>query len=199
MKISESSKKYSETMEIISGGQDKKPALKGRKTSNRRMLEDKTNSSGQVVAQWKKRKQFANVQELEDVQEKVITSVNVQQTRLGSARNSETLGVVKKDLTKILEQETQMCKQGTQTQRQPINVIFPSDVVRSTRDGHLFPREYILPVTRTIDITEKNLANLFPSPNYFEKQNDIRPKMRTILFTWMTEVHLRFMGREVVL
>lgn len=46
---------------------------------------------------------------------------------------------------------------------------------------------------------EKKFADLLPNPDYFLKQTNIRPRMRTILFSWMTEVHMTFELKEVVL
>jgi len=50
-----------------------------------------------------------------------------------------------------------------------------------------------------MDSSEKNSADCFPCPDYFQTQKDLRPRMRTILFAWITEVHLKFEFREVVL
>jgi len=86
-----------------------------------------------------------------------------------------------------------------ETQRPSPNVIFPCDVVRSQRDGHLFSTGYILSMRRSMDTNEKISADCFPCPNYFKTQKDLRPRMRTILFTWITEVHMKFEFREVVL
>jgi len=77
--------------------------------------------------------------------------------------------------------------------------IFSCDVIRCNNDGHLFVLEYILSVARAMGSNEKKSVDLLPNPNYFLKQTNIRPRMRTILFSWMTEVHLQFELKEVVL
>merc|ERR1719233_973153 len=70
---------------------------------------------------------------------------------------------------------------------------------RCKKDRHLFPVEYLLNITEAMVYHEKNSADLFPNPNYFLKQTVIRPWMRAMLYEWMTEVHLKFKMREVVL
>jgi len=84
-------------------------------------------------------------------------------------------------------------------QYQPSKIIFPSDIERCTKNGHLFAREYILPIITSLDSGEKNSAELLPNPNYFSKQINLRPRMRTILFSWLVEVHMKFELREVIL
>lgn len=84
-------------------------------------------------------------------------------------------------------------------QCQPFKVIFPSDIVRCKKDGHLFAREYLLPIITSLDSGENNSAELLPNPNYFSKQIHLRPRMRTILFSWLVEVHIKFELREVIL
>jgi len=85
------------------------------------------------------------------------------------------------------------------TQPSKLNAIFPIDVVRCRRDGHLFSSGYVSAVTKSMNLNESNSADFFPSANYLETQNDIKPRMRKILFAWITEVHLKFELREVVL
>jgi len=89
--------------------------------------------------------------------------------------------------------------QAPEVQCQPSKLIFPSDIVRSKKDGHLFAREYLPPIIRSLDSGEKNSAELLPNPNYFSKQIHLRPRMRTILFSWLVEVHIKFELREVIL
>jgi len=61
--------------------------------------------------------------------------------------------------------------------------LFPCDIERGEKDGHLFSLEYIPPIISAVVSNEKNAVKLFPNPNYFSKQIDLRPRMRTILFT----------------
>jgi len=77
--------------------------------------------------------------------------------------------------------------------------FFASDIVRCREDGHLFNWEYVLSVSRAMVKNEKRFADLLPNPDYFLKQTNIRPRMRTILYSWLTEVHMQFELREVVL
>merc|ERR1719289_341583 len=85
---------------------------------------------------------------------------------------------------------------GDKGETQP---IFSCDIFRCKKDGHLFVLEYVRSVTRALVKNERKSADLLPNPNYFTKQTNIRPSMRTILFAWMTEVHLQFELKEVVL
>jgi len=85
---------------------------------------------------------------------------------------------------------------GDKGETQP---IFSCDIFRCKKDGHLFVLEYVRSVTRALVNNEQKSADLLPNPNYFLKQTNIRPRMRTILFSWMTEVHLQFELKEVVL
>jgi len=77
--------------------------------------------------------------------------------------------------------------------------LFSTDLIRCRDDGHLFTVEYVLSVSRAMVKNEKKFADLLPNPDYFSKQTNIRPRMRTILFSWLTEVHMQFELREVVL
>jgi len=77
--------------------------------------------------------------------------------------------------------------------------IFSLDILRCKKDGHLFVLEYVLAIARTLVWNEKKSVELLPNPHYFLKQTNIRPRMRTILFSWMTEVHMQFELSEVVL
>jgi len=77
--------------------------------------------------------------------------------------------------------------------------LFACDIVKCREDGHLFTWDYVLSVSRAMAKNEKRFAELLPNPDYFLKQTNIRPRMRTILFSWMTEVHMQFELREVVL
>jgi hypothetical protein len=85
------------------------------------------------------------------------------------------------------------------TKEQRAQPLFACDIARCREDGHLFTWEYVVSVSRAMVKNEKRSANLLPNPDYFLKQTNIRPRMRTILFSWMTEVHIQFELREVVL
>jgi len=77
---------------------------------------------------------------------------------------------------------------------------YPSDMRKIDKDGHLFSRDYVKDIAKYLAENEEKCVDLFPDPNYFPRQSDIRPRMRTILFTWMTEVHVKYkMKKEVVL
>jgi len=77
--------------------------------------------------------------------------------------------------------------------------IFSCDILKCKEDGHLFALEYVGPIARASFQNEEKSADLLPDPHYFHKQTNIKPRMRTILFSWMTEVHLQFELKEVVL
>jgi len=77
--------------------------------------------------------------------------------------------------------------------------IFSCDILRCKKDGHLFVLEYVVSIARALVWKEKKSVDLLPNPRYFIKQPNIRPRMRTMLFSWMTEVHLQFELKEVVL
>jgi len=77
--------------------------------------------------------------------------------------------------------------------------IFSCDISRCKKDGHLFALEYVLAIARALVWNEKKSVDLLPNPHYFLKQTNIRPRMRTVLFLWMTEVHLWLELKEVVL
>jgi len=68
---------------------------------------------------------------------------------------------------------------------------YPCYIKKFIEDGHLFSRDYIEDVARSLAQNEEKCVDLFPDPHYFPSQSDLRPRMRTILFTWMTEVHVR--------
>jgi len=78
-------------------------------------------------------------------------------------------------------------------------VVFPFDIERCNSDGHLFPRAYLPHITKSLDLNESKSAEFLPNPNYLDNQTDLKFKMRTILFTYLTEVHLRLELREDVL
>jgi len=142
------------------------------------LLEDKTNFAKQGEVMKKKRNHDVSVEDTEIIAEVQARAVMPVQGQVEISTNLDA------------EQETQ---------RSSPNVIFPCDVVRSQRDGHLFSTGYILSMRKSMDSNEKDSTDCFPCPNYFQTQKDLRPRMRTILFTWITEVHMKFEFREVVL
>jgi len=186
--------------EFPAGGQGGHLVRKGIKRTSR-IFGDKTNFNAQFEAQAKKLKQFVNKNWKENIAVKqpgVVSSVCIQVQEESSRRMKKTSGV-HRDISKDFDQETETCKKGKRSEHQPPNVIFSCDILRFKMDVHLFPKEYILPITRSIDNNEKKYAELFPCPNYFDNQKDIKPRMRTILLAWMTEVHIKFELKEVVL
>jgi len=77
---------------------------------------------------------------------------------------------------------------------------YPCYIKRFIKDGHLFSRDYIEDIAKSLSQNEEKCVDLFPDPHYFPSQSDIRPRMRTRLFTWMTEVHMKYgMRRDVIL
>jgi len=77
---------------------------------------------------------------------------------------------------------------------------YPCYIKKFIKDGHLFSRDYIEDIAKSLAQNEEKYVDLFPDPQYFPSQSDIRPRMRTILFTWMTEVHVKYnMKRDVIL
>jgi len=77
---------------------------------------------------------------------------------------------------------------------------YPCYIKKFIKDGHLFSRDYIENIAKSLAQNEEKCVDLFPDPHYFPSQSDIRPRMRTILFTWMTEVHMKYgMKRDVIL
>jgi len=153
-------------------------AMRKRLKRKSRMLEDKTNFDIQDQVQKKKKK--------------------IRQCARGEDKENVGLGVVPLAQAPSVISRTDL-QQAPKLLHQGPTVVFPCDIVRIKRDVHLFAREYVLSMARSMVFGEKNAEELYPNPNYFLKQNDLRPRMRTILFTWMTEVHLKFELREVVL
>lgn len=77
---------------------------------------------------------------------------------------------------------------------------YPCYIKKFIKDGHLFSRDYIEDIAKSLAQNEEKYVDLFPDPHYFPSQSDIRPRMRTILFTWITEVHVKYnMKRDVIL
>jgi len=141
------------------------------------LLEDTNNLNGKDRVKRKRRKEF--------VQREDEGSVPL-------AENRDPAACAQMDASeKTLQTSAVQC--------QPSKIIFPSDIVRCKKDGHLFAREYLSPIIRSLDYGENNYAELLPNPNYFSKQIHLRPRMRTILFSWLVEVHMKFELREVVL
>jgi len=185
--------------ELAAGGEGGQQVRKGKKRTSR-ILGDKTNINDKVVAQAKKIKQCVNAEEKKRVLSKkrqVVTSVYIQKLEK-IPRNLKT-DSVNRNISGDFEQEMLLCEQLPKSECYLENIIFPCDVLRSTRNADLFPREYISQITRSLNMSEKKYTELFPCPNYFDRQKDIRPRMRVILFAWLTEVHLKFELKEVVL
>jgi len=175
--------------------------LRNARKRTSRILEDKTNIRGHADSQAKKIKQSVHREVNENVPGKrpgVVSSSCTQIQSQGRQTKVKNASVVQRDISVDFDEPALTCEQYTQSDRSK-NVIFPCDFERFTSDGHLFPREYIFPIMRSLTTGETKFAELFPIPNYFDNQKDIRPRMRTILFAWMTEVHLKFELREVVL
>jgi len=139
------------------------------------LLEDDTNSNRCEEVQGTRRKLLLKGVGMENVQPETI-------------KNSITEGC---EVFEIIMQTPTI-------QAQNMN-IFPCDIERCEKDGHLFSLEYLLPIISAVDSNEEKSVKLFPKPNYLSKQSDLRPPMRTILFGWLVEVHQEFELREVVL
>jgi len=91
---------------------------------------------------------------------------------------SETM---KNSMTK--DQEASDVVLQSPTLQSQTTYLFPCNIERGEKDGHLFSLEYIRPITSAVISNENNAVKLFPKPNYFCKQTNLRPRMRTILFT----------------
>jgi len=140
----------------------------------RKILGDRTNFSVYDLLQKKKRKQVGSGEDKENIPPEDLFSTS---TALESVA-----------IQKVGE-----------TQEAEYQPTFACDRLKCRMEGHLYAREYVLPIARAMVWSEMKSADMLPNPNYFLKQNNIRPRMRTILFSWMTEVHLQFELREVVL
>jgi len=142
----------------------------------RKILGDRTNSSvSDLLQKKKKRKQVSSREDKENIPHKEEGLPTSSALQPAAARKDK------------------------QTQDAEDRPLFACDKLRCRTEGHLFAREYVLPIARAMVWSEKKSADMLPNPNYFLKQTNIRPRMRTILFSWMTEVHLQFELREVVL
>jgi len=141
-----------------------------------RILQDKTNVSfvDQVQQKKRRKKHLANMEEKEWIPPHVLTDIDSPEPRLKTH--------------KVQEPKTK-----------PLIVAYPCDIAKFKEQGHLFTRDYFLPIIRAMTLDEKISASLYPSPNYYLGQSDIRPWMRIVLFNWMTEAHLKFKLKEVVL
>jgi len=168
-----------ETLRDISRAVGRQAGLDGKRKALKRknvLLEDTKNFNGEDQVKRKKRKQFIQRED-----EGFVPLVEIRDPSLCA----ETVASDKTHTPGV--------------QCQPSENIFPSDIVRCTKDGHLFAREYLQPILTSLDSGEKNSAELLPNPNYFNKQINLRPRMRTILFSWLVEVHMKFELREVIL
>lgn len=142
----------------------------------RKILGDRTNSS--IYDLFQKKKKRKNVSSGEDKE-------NIPPEEDGFATSTALQSVAVRKVEEIQEAETRP--------------LFACDKLRCRTEGHLFAQEYVVPIAMAMVYSEKKSADMLPNPSYFLKQTNIRPRMRTILFSWMTEVHLQFELREVVL
>jgi len=143
---------------------------------NSGFLEDNTNFSRDDKMQIKRRKQYVE--------------------RFGKENLKREM--IKKPLTEAQVNASEIVLATPTYESKTIN-IFPCDIDRCKKDGHLFSMEYLPPIASAVDSNEKKSVQLFPKPNYFKNQTNLRPHMRTILFSWLVEVHQKFELREVVL
>jgi len=89
-------------------------------------------------------------------------------------------------------------QEAVKPRRQPV-ALYACDSEKYKSNGHLFSSDYLHSIIRAMNSNEEKSTSLFPNPNYFDGQSDLRPHMRTVLFTWLCEVHMKFKLREVVL
>jgi len=173
----------------------KQPAIKKGIKRKSKMLEDRTNFDSQDLNHNKeKRRKVVNKEDKENFPFEKIESVSQ------DSQVSTTTARTKLEAISLASQETvpdvRKKKSDQETQFQP---IFPCDIKRCGKDGHLFPIEYLQNLTLTLFSNERKSSDLFPDPNYFQLQSHIKGWMRAKLYIWLTEVHLKFGPREVVL
>ena len=60
---------------------------------------------------------------------------------------------------------------------------YPCDIKNFNKRSHLFSRDYIGNIANALAQNEEKYLDLFPDPHYFSSQSDIRPGMRSILFS----------------
>lgn len=142
----------------------------------RKILRDRTNSSVYNMLQKKKKRK-----------------------QVSSGEDKENIPPEAEGFTTSTALQSAAIRKDEETQDSEHRPLFACDKLRCRMEGHLFAREYVLPIARAMVWSEKKSADMLPNPNYFLNQTNIRPRMRTILFSWMTEVHMQFELREVVL
>jgi len=156
------------------GQEEKNGGIFSEEKGKRKILGDKTNSLvNGALWHWEKRNQISVGKD-----KKSIQAEEEEVTRFTVSAPVAVLGKVK------------------ELQPQP---IFSCDVLKCLLHGHLFSWGYVQSVHRSMIDNETKYADLLPNPSYFLNQTNIRPQMRTILFSWITEVHLEFELKEVVL
>jgi len=179
----------------------KQPAIKKGIKRKSKMLGDRTNFDAQDLNHNKeKKRKVVNKEDKENFPfEKLEPTSQESQVSTTTART-------KLEAVSLASQETvvevRKNKSDQEVQFQPIfpiQPIFPCDIERCGKDGHLFPIEYMQKLTLTLFSNERKSSDLFPDPNYFQLQSDIKGWMRAKLYIWLTEVHLKFGLREVVL
>jgi len=174
----------------------KQPAINKGMKRTRKMLVDTTNFDAQDSnhnIKQKKRK-VVNWVDKENISPKK-QALPSQDSQVSTTRVRKKLEAVSFASQKT-EAEIRPKKASEEAQSQP---IFPCDIKRCGKDGHLFPIEYLPKLTLTLFSNERKSSDLFPDPNYFQLQSDIKAWMRAKLYVWLTEVHLKFGVREVVL
>jgi len=77
---------------------------------------------------------------------------------------------------------------------------YPCNIKKFNKNGHLFSRDYIEDIAKSLAESEAKFVDSLPNPHYFLSQSDIQPRMRSILFIWMTEVHAKYIRkRDIIL
>jgi len=172
----------------------KQPAVRKGKKRSRKTLRDRTNLQAQDQNESKIKKiKVANDEDKENIPpEESEAVVLASQETVPPLDESEAPSLASHEAAAVII--TKETAKGEQ-----FELIFPSDIKRSEKDGHLLPIEYKPDLTLTMFSNERKSADLFPDPNYFQRQTDIQQWMRTKLYTWLSEVHLEFKLREVVL
>ena len=60
---------------------------------------------------------------------------------------------------------------------------YPCDIKNFNKSSHFFSRDYIGNIANSLAQNEEKYYDLFPDPHYYSSQSDIRPGMRSILFS----------------
>jgi len=174
----------------------KQPAINKGMKRTRNMLADTTNFEAQDSDHnsKEKKRRVVNDEDKENISPEKL-ALSSQDSQVSAIRIRKKLEAVSFTSQEAgAEIRTKKAYQGTQSQP-----IFPCDIKTCGKDGHLFPIEYLPKLTLTLFSNERKSSDLFPDPNYFQLQADIKVWMRAKLYIWLTEVHLKFGLREVVL